>query len=153
MIELVLYHTYSRAQVHAIFAPDTPFTPQAGTWGLQGIIPIPQRPGDFVFFVTFGQHQGAHIFDEGITTEGVLSWQSQPKQSLRDHQIRQFICHDDLTNTIYLFLRTRKQGPYTYLGQLKYLSHDADRECPVWFQWQILDWSPPPDPGLRFIDT
>ena len=145
MSELVLYHAYFRAQIHAIFAPDTPFTPQAGTWGLQGIIPIPQRSGDFVFFVTFGQHQGAHIFDEGITTEGVLSWQSQPKQSLRDHQIRQFICHDDLTNTIYLFLRTRTQGSYTYLGQLKYLSHDTDRERPVWFQWQILDWPPPPE--------
>jgi hypothetical protein len=26
---------------------------------------------------------------------------------------------------------------------LKYLSHDAERSRPVYFQWQILDWDPP----------
>ena len=54
------------------------FTPQAGTWGLHGIVKIPDREGDFVFFVTFGQEQGDHAFDESITTEGEFSWQSQP---------------------------------------------------------------------------
>src|ERR1051325_10060346 len=73
---LIKYHQYSRKDVHEIFAPETPFIPQAGTWGLQGIIPIPNRPGDFVFFVTFGQRQGDHVFDEGITHNGVLTWQS-----------------------------------------------------------------------------
>ena len=96
MRELVLFHDYSRKQVHAIFAPDTPFTPQAGTWGLQGIVTIPNRPGDVVFFVTFGQQQGQHVFDEGMTEEGVLSWQSQPKQSLKNRQILQLIQHDEL---------------------------------------------------------
>jgi hypothetical protein len=116
MTALVLYYDYSRQQVHDIFAPDTPFTPQAGTWGLQGIVAIPNRPGDFVLFVTFGQQQGSHIFDEGITEDGVLSWQSQPKQSLKDRQIHQLIQHDELTNTLYLFLRTRRNVPYTYMG-------------------------------------
>jgi hypothetical protein len=143
MAELLLYSDYTRQQVHDIFAPHTPFTPQAGTWGLQGIVAIPKRPGDFVFFVTFGQQQGQHVFDEGITEEGVLSWQSQPKQSLTDRQIQQLIQHDELSNTIYLFLRTHRNLPYTYLGTLQYLSHDSEREYPVWFQWQILDWHLP----------
>jgi hypothetical protein len=130
--------------VHDIFAPETPFTPQAGTWGLQGIVAIPNRPGDLVLFVTFGQQQGSDVFEEGITEDGVLSWQSQPKQALHDRQIQQLIQHDELTNTLYLFLRTRKNVPYTYLGNLKYLAHDAEREHPVWFQWQILDWNLPP---------
>jgi hypothetical protein len=144
MTALVLYHSYSRQHVHDIFAPDTPFTLQRGNWGLQGIVAIPNRPGDLVLFVTFGQQQGSHVFDEGITEDGVLSWQSQPKQSLKDRQIQRLIHHDELTNTLYLFLRTRRNVLYTYLGTLKYLAHDAEREHPVWFQWQILDWHLPP---------
>jgi len=149
MPTLTLYQDYSRQLVHDIFAPETPFTTGAGTWGLQGIIALPQRVGDFVFFVTFGQQQGAHIFDEGITEEGVLSWQSQPKQSLRDAQIQQFLHHDELQHSIYLFLRTARNREYTYLGTLKYVSHDSERERPVWFQWQILEWPMPQAEVLR----
>jgi hypothetical protein len=79
MPSLELYHDYTRKEVHDIFAPDAPFTPQSGTWGLHGIIVVPNRPHDFLFFVTFGQQQGTHVFDEGITDTGVLSWQSQPR--------------------------------------------------------------------------
>ena len=141
MPELVLYEEYSREDVHRIFAPDTQFTPQAGTWGLQGVVPIPDRIGDNVFFVTFGQKQGEHTFDEGITDEGVLSWQSQPRQSLDDPRVLQWISHDEFLSNIYLFLRTSGNRKYAYLGRLKYLDHDRELERPVYFQWQILDWS------------
>ena len=87
---------------------------------MHGIVSIPDRAGDFVFFVTYGQQQGEHIFDEGVTEDGVLSWQSQPRQSLNNHQIQRLINHDELCNSIYLFLRTRGRLPYTYLGKLKY---------------------------------
>ncbi len=42
-MRLEKYTDYSRRMVHALFSPQTKFTPQAGTWGLQGIanIPIP----------------------------------------------------------------------------------------------------------------
>ena len=73
MTTLTLWSDYSREEVHSIFSPNTVFTPQAGTWGLRGIVKIPDREGDFVFFVTFGQEQGDHAFDESITTDGVLS--------------------------------------------------------------------------------
>ena len=145
MPALNLYADYSRQEVHEIFSPETTFTPQAGTWGLQGIVRVPERNGDFVFFVTYGQEQGEHVFDEGITEDGVLTWQSQPSQGLDNQQIHQLIAHDELVNTIYLFLRTSGARPYTYLGKLKYLSHDAQREQPVYFQWQILEWDVPPD--------
>lgn len=105
-------------------------------------MPIPDRPGDFVFFVSLGRRQGEHVFDEGVTEGGVLSWQSQPSQGLEHFEIRQFIEHNELKNLIYLFFRASKRGKYTYLGKLKYLSHDAEREKPVYFQWQILDWEP-----------
>src|SRR5882724_8645925 len=54
MALLTLGHDYSREEVHAIFAPGTRFTRQAGTWGPQGIIQVPNRPGDFVLFRHLG---------------------------------------------------------------------------------------------------
>ena len=73
----------------------------------------------------------------------MLTWQSQPKQALQDRQIEQFIKHNEDVNSIYLFLRTSQGKSYTYLGKLKYLAHDRERERPVYFQWQILDWNIP----------
>jgi hypothetical protein len=67
MKKLVLYEDYTRENVHDIFEPHTRFTPQSGTWGIQGIISIADREGDFVLFVTFAKKQGTHVFDEGVT--------------------------------------------------------------------------------------
>jgi hypothetical protein len=141
MVKLALYEEYSRKDVHAIFSPATIFTPQTGTWGLQGVVPLSDRAGDYVFFVTIGKTQGEHTFDEGITEEGVLSWQSQPRQDLSDKWVNQWIHHNEFINNIYLFFRTDLNRSYAYLGRLKYLEHDRERERPVYFQWQILDWS------------
>jgi len=69
---LHLFDDYSRRDVHDIFDPDSDFTPGAGSWGLAGI--IEHQPGDFVLFVTFGQEQGEHQFDESVTTDGVVTW-------------------------------------------------------------------------------
>lgn len=63
---------YSRKDIHGIFGSGTKFTPQVGTWGLQGIVPIPDRDGDYVFYVTFGKNQGDHHFDESVTKDGIL---------------------------------------------------------------------------------
>ena len=143
MRTLQLWQEYSRKEVHSIFSPETTFTPQRGTWGLQGMIRVPSRVGDWVFFVTFGQAQGEHVFDESITDEGVLSWQSQPAQGLENDVIKELIQHDDRINTIHLFLRTKKGNLYGYFGKLSYLTHDDSRQNPVHFQWQLLDWPAP----------
>lgn len=140
MLTLKLSSKYSRREVHSIFSPDTKFTAQAGSWGLHGIIPVPDRQNDFVFFVTFGKQEGEFVFDESISDDGVLTWQSQPKQKLTTPNIQNFISHDELLNNIYLFLRTGKGELYQFMGRLKYLTHDPDREQPVHFQWQLLDW-------------
>lgn len=145
MRTLQLWHEYTREDVHSIFSPGTAFTPQSGKWGLQGMVRVPSRAGDWVFFVTFGQAQGEHVFDESITDEGVLSWQSQPAQGLEDTIIKELIQHDDRLNTIHLFLRTKKGNPYGYFGALGYLIHDGSRQKPVHFQWQLLEWPAPPE--------
>jgi hypothetical protein len=131
---------FNREDIHSIFSPDSTFTPQAGTWGLQGMVRIPSRQGDWVFFVTFGQIQGEHSFDESITHDGVLSWQSQPSQGLTDKVIQELINHDDRINNIHLFLRSKKGEKYGYFGKLGYLTHDTQREKPVHFQWQLMQW-------------
>jgi hypothetical protein len=146
---LKLFEDYSRRDVHDIFTPNDPFTAGAGTWGLAGI--VEHQPGDFVLFVTFGREQGDHKFDEGVTLAGVVTWQSQPNQSLTDAQVQRLIAHDADRGNVRLFLRTRgtaRSGtpmPYTYLGRLAYVTHDAERERPVYFQWQLIDWPPPGD--------
>jgi hypothetical protein len=32
--ELMLYRDYSRQQIHDLFEPETPFTPQSRSWGV-----------------------------------------------------------------------------------------------------------------------
>lgn len=138
--ELIKYNKYSRKEVHDIFSPDTKFTAQAGTWGLQGIIRIPGTQHDYIFFVTYGQKQAGHEFDENISEDGILTWHSQKSQTLNESRIIDFINHDYLKNNIYLFLRTSDKEDYTYMGLLAYVDHDNQREKPVYFKWQILDW-------------
>ena len=154
MRELIQYQDYSRKEVHDIFAPDSPFRRQAGTWGNHGIVAVPNRPGDYVFLVTFGQKQAHHEFDEGVTPEGILRWRSQPSQGFSNSRIKDFIAHDEDRNSIYLFLRTAENRggkivPYTYLGLLQYSDHDREREEPVYFTWQILDWRFPEEVRKR----
>jgi hypothetical protein len=72
MRTLELWQSFTRKDVHDIFSPDTPFTSQRGSWGLQGVVAIPDRPSSYVFLVTFGKRQGIHTFDESITEDG--SW-------------------------------------------------------------------------------
>ena len=143
MLELKLYADYSRQDVHDIVSPDTRFVPNAGSWGLQGIVRVPNQSGDYIFFVTYGQQQGDHTFDEWITEEGIISWQSQPRQTLQDRRINEFINHNENRNSIFLFLRTRKPGNYTYLGTLKYVSHNPQAEQPVYMYWRLLNWPIP----------
>lgn len=50
MKELIRYEKYSRKDIHDVFSPDTEFTPQAGSWGLHGIIRVPGTKHDYIFW-------------------------------------------------------------------------------------------------------
>lgn len=147
---LEIFKQYNRKDVHDIFDPFSKYSSGSGTWGIHGIVKIPNREGDYVFFVTFGQEKLGHVFDEELTEEGILTWQSQPSQKLTDLTIKGLIKHDPLRSNIYLFLRTRnlnsinkKSEPFTYMGKLAYLCHDNEREAPVFFKWRLLGWNIP----------
>jgi hypothetical protein len=139
MRKLVKYSDYTREEVQKIFDPDSPYTPGTGTWGILGMVAIPFS-NDFVFFVTYGSSQAGHLFQEGVTKDGLLIWQSQPSQKLSDYRVKRWITHDHDFADIYLFLRASKKKPFSYMGKLAYVWHDPSRECPVYFRWQILDW-------------
>jgi hypothetical protein len=98
--KLIKYKDYSRKEVHDIFAPKANFTLGAGKWGLWGIIDIPDRKKDYIFFVTYGRRQGDHEFDEHITEDGILTWQSQPSQKLENKDINLLIII--ITKTIFI---------------------------------------------------
>ena len=149
MKKLVLYDDYNRQEIHKIFSPNTKFTKNSGTWGLHGIIQI-GKTKDYVIIVTQGTVIGSHEFDEGFTEDGVLRWQSQPKNSLKTNKIIDLINHDETTNNIYFFYRETKKNnkEYTYLGLLKYLNHDSDSGVgnePVNFNFQMMNWPIPKD--------
>ena len=142
---LKLYELYSRNDVQNIFDPDYQFRPGTGTWGLQGVVEIPHKQNDWVFFVTHDQSQSGHELDEGITPDGVLTWRSQRRQNLTDKRIKKWINQDLTVDKIHLFVRPNKRTDYRYLGILNYSEHDGERERPVWFQFQIQDFDPPKD--------
>lgn len=138
--QLTKNERYSREEIHDIFSPDTVFTKGSGYWGISGIIKVPRTKRDYIFLVTYGREQSKHKFNEGIDKNGILTWQSQPKQTLNDPQIQDFINHNHFTDNIYLFLRNNTKEKYKYIGLLAYKSHDPNREQPVWFKWKIIDW-------------
>lgn len=150
------FQQYSRKDIHDLFDQHSDFTPGSGTWGLQGIVRVPNRLRDYVFLVTFNTDLGHYAFDESVSQSGILTWQSQPKQKLNSPMIQDFIAHDSTRNNIYLFLRTSKKHNYSYLGKLAYLSHDELKEQPVYFKWQIIDWEYDEGQidniGLRLVD-
>ena len=144
-MNIIRYNKYSRKEIHELSGLTNEFVEGAGVWGLRGIVKVPGTQNDYVFFVSFGHKQGDHQFDEGITEDGVLTWQSQPQQRLHHPQIKRFINHDSEISNIHLMLRTHRDREYTYLGVLDYLWHDPDKEQPVWFNWQIKEWQNKPE--------
>lgn len=67
-------------------------------------------------------------------------WQTQPQIDFSSSRVKDFINHDSDQDNIYLFLRTNKNLDYTYLGQLMYVSHDKEKEKPVYFMWKIQNF-------------
>ncbi len=138
------YKSYDREAVAAALEPAYHFKPQVGSWGISGIVRFGSGP-NYAFFVSFGQKQADHEFDEAVYDNGIVRWQSQPQQKLSDPVIQSLIAHDHLRHDIILFLRTSRGVPYVFLGFLKYVNHDAEREQPVNFHWEILDFDPQAD--------
>ena len=150
------YKTYRREDIASLFDPSCSFTAGAGTWGISGIVPVPKCE-DVVFMVTLGEPTESNPYQDGVTQDGVLIWQSQKRQSLETKQIQKLISHDSAFSNIHLFLRAKERVPYHYLGLLDYRSHDVTTNNPVHFTWNILHWSLPAsvmsEMGLKLLPS
>lgn len=134
------FQPYSREEIAAIFEPEVKFVRGAGRWGIPGLVETPKDSGNFVFMVTLGKPSDGNPYQDALTLDGYLIWESQTQQNFESKSIRKLLVHDAETRTIQLFLRAKEGIPYTYFGLLDYFSHDPDKERPVHFVWRILNW-------------
>lgn len=137
---LVRGTAYDRSEISQIFEPGSNFTRGAGRWGLPGIVEVPPRSGNFVFMVTLGEPHEGNPYQDALTEDGFLIWESQTRHTLNSPAIQKFLAHDPEQNNIHLFLRGHSASGYTYFGLLKYFSHDPNSSEPVHFIWSILNW-------------
>ncbi|NMM07426.1 DUF3427 domain-containing protein [Polaromonas sp.] len=137
---LVRGKTYDRFDVSQIFEPGCNFTRGAGRWGISGIVEVPQRSGNFVFLVTLEKPHEGNPYQDALTEDGYLIWESQSRHELDSPAIQEMLGHDLEQNNIHLFLRGNAASDYTYFGLLEYFSHDPNSTKPVHFIWRILNW-------------
>lgn len=135
-----LLHGYNREEIARLFEPEAKFTPGAGRWGIQGIVESPPDSGNFVFMVTLGEPVGGNPYQDALTLDGRLIWESQTQQNFMSPAIKKLLAHDATANNIHLFLRARKTEKYTYFGLLSYFSHDPSKQNPVHFVWAVQNW-------------
>lgn len=131
---------YDREEIARIFEPSAKFTRSAGRWGIQGIVESPPDSGNFVFMVTLGKPVEGNPYQDALTLDGRLIWESQTQQNFDSSAIKKLLAHDATVNNIHLFLRARKSDKYTYFGLLSYFSHDPNKQNPVHFIWNVQNW-------------
>lgn len=137
---LILLQGYDRQEIARVFEPGAKFTPGAGRWGIQGIVESPPDSGNFVFMVTLGKPVEGNPYQDALTLDGRLIWESQTQQDFESPAIKKLLAHDATVNNIHLFLRARKSDKYAYLGLLSYFSHDPSKQNPVHFIWTVQNW-------------
>lgn len=137
---LIRLQAYNREEIARVFEPEAKFTPGAGRWGMPGIVETPRDSGNFVFMVTLGKSDASNPYQDALTLDGRLIWESQTKQGFDSPTIRKLLVHDPMVNNVHLFLRAQKGDKYTYFGLLNYFSHDLNKQNPVHFIWTVQNW-------------
>lgn len=137
---LIRLRGYDRKEIAHIFEPSAQFTAGAGRWGMPGIVESPPNSGNFVFMVTLGEPDESNPYQDALTIDGRLIWESQTQQGFESPAIKKMLVHDATRNNIHLFLRASKGNKYTYFGLLSYFSHDPNKQKPVHFIWTVQNW-------------
>lgn len=140
---MIRYQKYDRRQSHDILEPETRYTHQAGTWGLQGIIQI-KNSNDFVFFVTQGLVDDNLDYGDILFDNGTLHWKTQNRHNQSSSIFRTLLNHNDQVNKIYFMYRLSaflNDKSYVYIGELEYIDYDKNTNNPVHMTWKVKDWS------------
>lgn len=139
-VALTRYQRYTREEIARIFAPNYKFTPGAGSWGISGIVESPKASRNFVFIVTLGKPHPGNPYQDALTKDGFLIWESQTQHTLESEVIKKLITHDHQVNNIHLFVRSSGSTNYVFVGLLEYWSHDEGTSNPVHFVWKVRSW-------------
>lgn len=131
---------YDRAGIAGLFEPAYEFKRGSGRWGISGIVETPKDSGNFVLIVTLGAPVEGNPYQDALTLDGHLLWESQTQQDLDSSAIRKLLAHDSDANNVHLFLRAKEGAKYTYFGLLNYFSHDPNRVNPVHVIWTVQNW-------------
>jgi len=131
---------YDREEIARLFEPGYEFKRGAGRWGISGIVESPKDSGDFVLMVTLGKPVEGNPYQDALTLDGHLFWESQTQQDFKSPAIRKLLEHDPESNSIHLFLRAKEGAKYIYFGLLRYFSHDPNKANPVHIVWTIQSW-------------
>lgn len=95
--------------------------------------------------VTLGKPFEGNPYQDVLTADGHLLWESQTQHGFGSRPIQKLLAHDPQERNIHLFVRSGRDSKYVYLGLLEYFSHNAIRENPVHFVWRIRYWDLSPD--------
>lgn len=144
-LALQRYQRYSRQDISQLFEPGCRFSRGSGRWGIPGIVETPKNSGQFVFLVTLGPPTEGNPYQDAITADGYLIWESQSRHDFASPAIQRLQQHDAAQSTIHLFVRGNSHDQYAYMGVLAYHYHHPSKQNPVHFEWQILHWDRTPE--------
>lgn len=134
------YQQYDRYAISQLFEPGCSFSRGSGRWGIPGIVETPKDSGHFVFLVTLGEPVEGNPYQDAITADGYLVWESQTRHDFESKVIQKLLVHNEQQHNVHLFLRPTSNSDYFYMGLLAYHSHDAHKTNPVHFVWRVLNW-------------
>lgn len=134
----ILLSKYDREGICQLFEPGTKFTVGSGRWGISGIIKLKNETDDLVFIVTIEKPHAGNPYEDALTDDGQLHWETQKKMSADSDFVQRLKAHDHNVSNIHLFLRYEEKSNYSYLGLLAYDSVDENSTNPVRFTWRLL---------------
>ncbi|HGM4804194.1 TPA: DUF3427 domain-containing protein [Serratia marcescens] len=135
----ILLSKYDREGICQLFEPGTKFTVGSGRWGISGIIKLKNETDDLVFIVTIEKPHAGNPYEDALTDDGQLHWETQKKMSADSDFVQRLKAHDHNVSNIHLFLRYQEKSNYSYLGLLAYESVDENSTNPVRFIWRLLN--------------
>ncbi|HGM5493644.1 TPA: DUF3427 domain-containing protein, partial [Serratia fonticola] len=138
-VKPVLLSKYNRKDISQLFEPGSKFTVGSGRWGISGIIKLKNDTDDLVFIVTIEKPHSGNPYEDSLTDDGLLYWETQKKMDVDSLFVNRLRAHDHNTSNIHLFLRYQDKTDYTYLGLLAYEWYDQFSTEPVRFKWRLLN--------------
>ncbi|WP_106362088.1 DUF3427 domain-containing protein [Glycomyces artemisiae] len=133
-LPLRLHARYTKDELLTAFGMDRP------RYWVAGVRYVPEEAAD-VFMVTIDKSgtgfKPSTMYNDRAISLTRFQWESQGNTSLASPTGQRYINHDQLKNSIHLFIRHIKEdsGPFLYCGPMHYRSHQG--ENPIQIEWEL----------------